>query len=101
MNVPQVPLVLSDEVNKISKTKNAIEMLKRFGIYDDVERVMRAHKMRAGRGKVRGRRYVKRKGPLFVVNDDSETLTRALKNIPGVEVLHVERLNIRALAPGG
>lgn len=42
-----------------------------------------------------------KKGPLFVVNDESESLMRALRNIPGVDVVNVKRLNIRLLAPGG
>jgi large subunit ribosomal protein L4e len=38
---------------------------------------------------------------LVVVNDEGESLTRALRNIPGVDIVHVQRLNIRYLAPGG
>lgn len=38
---------------------------------------------------------------MVVVNDEGETLTRALRNIPGVDIINVGRLNIKYLAPGG
>jgi len=38
---------------------------------------------------------------LFVVSDDSNALVRALRNVPGVDTVNVNRLNIRLLAPGG
>lgn len=76
-------------------------MLKAFSLYDDVERVVKAKALRPGRGKIRNRRFKKRRGPLVVVDDEAQALVRALRNIPGVDVLNVNRLNIRNLAPGG
>lgn len=100
-NLPQLPLVLDNQVNQISKTKEAVSLLKAFGLYEDVERVMKAKALRPGRGKMRNRRFKKRRGPLVVVDDEAQALIRALRNIPGVDVLNVNRLNIRNLAPGG
>jgi large subunit ribosomal protein L4e len=100
-NVPQVPLVLGDEVGKIQKTKQAIEMLKRFGAYDDVLRVSAAKTLRAGKGKLRNRRYKLRRGPLVIVGDEGQNLRKAIRNIPGVEIANVNRLNLLRLAPGG
>ena len=100
-NMPQLPLVLDNGVNQVSKTKEAIAILKNFGLFDDVERVIRAKTIRAGRGKMRNRRFKKRRGPLLIVNDDAQALCRAVRNVPGVDVLNVNRLNIRNLAPGG
>jgi large subunit ribosomal protein L4e len=100
LKVPQFPLVLDDKVGSISKTQEAVALLKRFGAYEDVLRCIKAKKMRAGKGKLRNRRYKLRRGPLFIVNDESVSLTRALRNIPGVNTVHVKRLNIRHLAPG-
>jgi large subunit ribosomal protein L4e len=99
--VPQLPLVLDDEFSKVQKTKEAIAVLKRFGAFEDVERVIRNKTFRAGKGKNRGKKYKHRRGPLIIVNDKSEGLYRATRNIPGVHVLNVTRLNIRHLAPGG
>ena len=57
-------------------------------------------KIRAGKGKWRNRRYVTRKGPM-VIFDKDEGITKAFRNIPGVEVASVHSLNLLQLAPGG
>lgn len=49
---------------------------------------------------MRNRRYVMRKGPLVVFAND-EGISRAFRNLPGVEVTSVDRLNLLQLAPGG
>merc|ERR1712228_329661 len=51
-------------------------------------------------GKMRNRRYVMRKGPLVIYNEDNG-IVRAMRNIPGVETACVTRLNLLKLAPGG
>jgi len=100
-NIPNLPLVVDDKVEGIEKTKEAVAFLKRFGAYDDVERVANTKVIRAGKGKLRNRRYRLRRGPLFVYSNENPTLVRAVRNIPGVEVSNVNRLNLRQLAPGG
>lgn len=49
---------------------------------------------------MRNRRYVSRKGPLLVFAKD-EGVSRAFRNIPGMELACVDRLNLLQLAPGG
>ena len=56
-------------------------LLERFGCLEDVLRVQKGKNVRSGRSKIRGNRYRIKKGPLFVVDDDSKSLVRALKNI--------------------
>lgn len=99
--VPQLPLVIDAEANKIAKTKEAEKMLEKLGCLEDIQRVRDGKVIRAGVGKARGNRYRLKKGPLVVVDDDGQNLVRALRNIPGVDTVHVSRLNIRLLAPGG
>ena len=99
--VKQLPLVLDDEVGRVSKTKQAVQLLKQFGLYEDVERVIGARQSRPGYRKRRNMKYKKRKGPLFIVDDGAVSLARALRNIPGVDVTNVSRLNLLQLAPGG
>lgn len=50
---------------------------------------------------MRNRRYISRKGPLIVYGTEGSKLVKAFRNIPGVEVVNVERLNLLKLAPGG
>ncbi|KAF0853100.1 60S large subunit ribosomal protein uL4 (rpL4) [Andalucia godoyi] len=99
-NVPEVPLVVSSEIEKINKTAAAVKILKALGAYDEVEKVVDTRRTRAGQGKMRSRRYVVRKGPLVVYKEDNGVV-RAFRNIPGVEVACVDRLNLLQLAPGG
>lgn len=42
---------------------------------------------------MRNRRYTMRKGPLVVYSEDSG-IVRAFRNIPGVDVARVDRLNL-------
>jgi len=98
--VPQMPLVVSDEFEGLIKTKTAVESLTAIGAYADVEKAKASTKIRTGQGKMRNRRHVQRRGPLVVYANDNG-LTRALRNLPGVDVAHVSRLNLLQLAPGG
>lgn len=99
-DVPEVPLVIANDAQSIKKTTAAVALLKRLGAFDDVERVKATRKLRAGKGKMRNRRFKQRKGPL-VVYDKDEGMTRAFRNLPGVDCCNVERLNLLQLAPGG
>merc|ERR1712076_97536 len=98
--IPEVPLVVSDKVQSYTKTKEAYILLKRTKAYNDVDQVCKTKRMRAGKGKMRNRRRVMKKGPL-VIYDKDLGLTRAFRNLPGVETISVDKLNILKLAPGG
>merc|ERR1719480_622272 len=98
--VMELPLVVSDGVESITKTKQAVETLKQLGCGEEMQRVLDSKKVRAGKGKMRNRRYTMRRGPLVVYNEDNG-IVRAMRNIPGVETACVTRLNLLKLAPGG
>jgi len=99
--VSEVPLVVDTKsIEAIDKTKKAVAFLKAVGAYDDVEKVIASHGIRAGKGKMRNRRYVQRRGPLVIYNENA-TFVKAFRNVPGVEVASVTRLNLLQLAPGG
>eukprot|EP00299_Pterocystis_sp_00344_P004583 c15845_g1_i1.p1 GENE.c15845_g1_i1~~c15845_g1_i1.p1 ORF type:complete len:372 (-),score=43.36 c15845_g1_i1:42-1130(-) len=97
---PELPLVLPNDVESVSQTRKALEILKAVGAFADVEKVQASHNVRRGVGKSRNRRYVQRRGPLVVYNEDNG-LVKAFRNIPGVETSNVSRLNLLQLAPGG
>jgi len=98
--IPEVPLVLSSDVESVQKTKQAIAVLKAVNAFGDVEKAKDSRKLRAGVGKMRNRRHVQRRGPLVVYNED-KGITQAFRNLPGVELCQVDRLNLLQLAPGG
>lgn len=97
--VQELPLVLSNEFESISKTKEAVAALKAVGAHKDIIRVIKSKKLRAGKGKLRGRRFVQKKGPLVVYANDNG-IAKALRNVPGVDTAHVSRLGLLQLAPG-
>lgn len=99
--VPEFPLVVSDKLESYEKTKDAVAFLKRFGAYQDVQKVIDTKAQRPGKGKLRNKRYKTRKGPLVVYGNENVKLVQAFRNVPGVEVANVHRLNLRSLAPGG
>jgi len=98
--VSELPLVVSNGAESVTKTKQAVEMLKKLGCEEELQRVIDSKKIRKGAGKQRNRRYVMRKGPLVVYGEDNG-IKRAMRNIPGVETSSVERLNLLTVAPGG
>ena len=99
-SVPEVPLVVPTSTESITKTKDAIALLKSVGGYADVEKAKESRNIRAGKGKMRNRRYVNRRGPLVVYATD-DGIEHAFRNLPGVELVSVDRLNLLKLAPGG
>jgi len=98
--VAELPLVVSDGLESLTKTKAAVQALQKLGCGDELQKIMDSKKIRAGKGKARNRRYVRRLGPLVIYNEDNG-ITKAMRNIPGVETAHVDRLNLLRLAPGG
>ena len=118
-----LPIVVENALVTLSKTADVEAFLKAVGIWEDVLRAKRK-KVRAGRGKMRGRRYRRKKSILFVISGDemlaaegkeekeegqserSERgggllpLERSARNLPGVDVCRVAALNVELLAPG-
>lgn len=98
--VPEFPLVVSDKVQELSKAKDAVKFLRSVRAWDDVEKVRSTRRFRAGIGKMRNRRRIHKLGPVVIYAKDSG-LTGAFRNIPGIETINVEKLNLLRLAPGG
>lgn len=99
-DVPEFPLVVSDKIQEYKKTKQATIFLHRIKAWNDILKVYKSRRWRAGKGKMRNRRRIQRRGPLIVYGKD-RGLTKAFRNIPGVELLSVSKLNLLKLAPGG
>jgi large subunit ribosomal protein L4e len=101
--VPELPLVLDAAVVGTKKTSGAAAALAALGAMDDINKSADSKKVRSGKGKMRNRRYRMRRGPL-VIHDNVKgeaDITTSFRNLPGVEVCHVDRLNLLQLAPGG
>jgi large subunit ribosomal protein L4e len=106
MSIPEVPLVLDSaifEADGVGKTASSLAVLKAVGADADIERVKGSKKLRAGKGKLRGRRHRQRRGPLVVYDPavDGKDIVKGFRNLPGVETSPVTALNLLQLAPGG
>ncbi|CAF3988791.1 unnamed protein product [Rotaria magnacalcarata] len=98
--VPEIPLVVSDKFQDLKKTKEAVAVLRKVGAWSDILKVYASKHTRAGKGKMRNRRTVMKRGPVIIYDKDNG-VKKAFRNIPGVSLLNVERLNLLRLAPGG
>jgi len=98
--VPEIPLVLDTSLESTKKTSAAKDILASVGALDDVEKAAASKQVRAGKGKMRNRRYTLRRGPLVIYNEN-DGVAQAFRNLPGVELCCVSRLNLLQLAPGG
>ena len=97
--IPDFPLVVTDEIQNLKKTKEIEDALIKLGVWADIFRVKDSRKIRAGKGKMRGRKMKQAVGPLLVI-ETNKGVTKAARNLPGLEVVLVENLNTEILAPG-
>lgn len=96
--VPTVyPFIVESKLETIRKTSELIQAFEKLGLGAELERSSVRH-VRAGIGKLRGRRYQRRKGPLVVVSNNCPLLD--IQNVPGVDVVRVDQLSADILAPG-
>lgn len=93
--VSEIPLVVSDSFGELKKTSKALETFRKLGAGAELEKSKDSKKVRAGKGKLRNRRYVLRRGPLVVYGGSSDTVSRAVRNFAGVETVHVDRYDDR------
>merc|ERR1712240_669812 len=78
---PECPLVVSDKVQSFAKTKEAKIFLKRTRAHNDVDQVYKSQRMRAGKGKMRNRRRVQKRGPLVIYDEDQGWTEAAFKKL--------------------
>jgi large subunit ribosomal protein L4e len=98
--ISEIPLVVGSAIESITKTKMAVEFLAKIHADSDVKKAEASKRLRAGKGKMRDRRFTMKRGPLLVYAED-KGVVKAFRNIPAIETCHVDRLNLLQLAPGG
>jgi large subunit ribosomal protein L4e len=87
-----LPIVVSDEIESLSKASDAKRFLTSIGVWDDIIRVAKSKRIKAGA-------RVHAVGPLVVVGEDKNA-RRALRNFEGLDVVRATDLSVEALAPG-
>jgi large subunit ribosomal protein L4e len=96
--IKTLPLIIKDDIESIKKTKDIEKLFLSLGLDDELKR-LEIKKVRAGRGKMRGRKYKEKIGPLIIVEND-KGIKKACKNLIGVDVLNMKNISVEHLAPG-
>lgn len=100
--VERLPVIIEDKIEQsIVRVKDARTLLEKIGVWADIERARARTRIRAGKGKRRGRRYVQPKSVLFIVENHNSPFARAVKGLPGVSIAEPHLVNVLHLAPGG
>lgn len=94
-----LPVIIEDKFENTKKTKDVIKIFEKIGIYDDIIRAQKGKHIRAGRGKMRGRRYKTPKSILII--SKKGTIQKSSNNLTGVDFTKPNQINIEHLAPGG
>jgi large subunit ribosomal protein L4e len=95
-----LPIVVDDAAESLDKTKDVQTLLAALGLGADLQRAIDGTHVRAGRGKMRGRRYRVPSSILLVATSGSPVIAGA-RNLPGVSATSPRGLNAEYLAPGG
>jgi large subunit ribosomal protein L4e len=99
-NVPDnYPFIIESKIESLDKTKKVKEALIKLGFEAELERISQKT-VRAGKGKMRGRKYKKKTGLLIVVADSKCALKTSAGGMQGITVSNVKDLNVEVLAPG-
>jgi large subunit ribosomal protein L4e len=93
-----LPIVVSAQIEKIGRTKDLLKVFGALGLSEDLER---SHSPRLSLNNRRRSRRRYFRNSVLIVAKDSKSVERAGRNIPGVDVLEVDRLKVAKLAPGG
>ncbi len=96
-NTKNLPIIVDDELSKIKKTSEILDFLKKIGLESELERASE-RKIKAGKGKRRGRKYRTKKSVLLILPNDSDS--GAADNIPGVDTAKADQVSMNMLAPG-
>lgn len=92
------PLVVDDSFNELKKTKDVLDALNALGLSEELKRCSEK-KVRGTKGKMRGRKYKSRKGPVIIVSEKAD-VKKAAKNLAGVDIVCAGELNVDDFAPG-
>ncbi len=95
----EFPMIFDDSVSSLGKTSEVKGFLKKLGLEDELKRSAKFRRM-SGNPASRGRTKRRRIGPLFVLEND-RPLNKAVRNMPGLDVVSPIELSVKELAPNG
>jgi len=93
----EYPFIIESGIENIKKTSDLQKALTSMGLTEELART-KERTIRAGKGKMRGRKYKTKVGPLIIVSKECDL--EKVKNLRGVDIAKVNELNAMILAPG-
>jgi large subunit ribosomal protein L4e len=93
------PIVVSNDIESIAKTKDLKKVLISLGLGDDIARASLVRKARSGTARRRGRPARSGTSALIIVGNESK-LVGLSQSIPGIDIKHIMDLSVIDLAPG-
>lgn len=96
--IESFPIIVSDDIEDVSKAKEMVQLLDSLNLTDDVDR-LRDRKNRTGKSALRGRSKKVGTSVLFVAKS-ADRLARAAGGFPGVTARSAKNLSVLDLAPG-
>ena len=96
----EIPVIIENGFEELKTTKEVMQIFEKIGLAEDIERAKNGKHIRAGKGKMRGRKYKVPKSILIVVSNP-ENIKKSAGNLPGVDVVTPDEINVEYLVPGG
>ncbi len=97
--IESFPLVVSDQIESVSKSKELSKIFNSLNLLQDVKRLEDRLKRRSGKPQLRGRSTKLGKSVLLVVKD-AKNLSKACGSLVGVDIVETKNLSVLDLAPG-
>jgi len=95
----KLPIIVSNDIESITKTKDLKKALVDLGIGDDIARANGTRKAQSGTARRRGRHARTGTSALIIVSNESKMVSLS-QSIAGVDVKHAKDISVIDLVPG-
>jgi large subunit ribosomal protein L4e len=99
-NVSNFPIVVSNELESVSKAKDLRKLLISLGLSEDLSRAISSRKIRSGVARRRGRKNRVGYSALVVTGNEKDKICQVSGSLPGVHIKGVTQLSLLDLVPG-
>lgn len=104
-NISSFPIIISDDIESISMTKDLLNLLRALGLQQELDRVDFSRKARSGTARRRGRKGRSAVSAIIVVGssgdeDENKNIHKLSGSVGGIDIKQVKDLSVLDLAPG-
>jgi large subunit ribosomal protein L4e len=104
-NISSFPIIISDDIESISKTKDLLNLFRALGLQQELDRVDFSRKARSGTARRRGRKGRSAVSAIIVVassgdEDENKNIHKLSGSVGGIDIKQVKDLSVLDLAPG-